>query len=82
MADQVNGHPYDTVRSDQRHRLGLELRQLQDRDFQCIAHHSRVYRIAVYLLRRVLYNAAWAWMQGVFLTQDEPEGVEIPHAGS
>jgi len=28
----------------------------------------------------VLYNAASAWRRGVFLTQDEPEGEEKPHA--
>ena len=36
--DQVNGHRFDAVRSYQLSRLGLELRQLQDRDFRRIVH--------------------------------------------
>ena len=47
MANQIKGHAFDAVRSDQLRRLGLELRQLQDRDFQRIAHYSEVYRSAV-----------------------------------
>jgi hypothetical protein len=47
MVNQINGYRFDAVRSDQLCGLGLELRQLQDRGFGRIVHHSRVYRNAV-----------------------------------
>ena len=40
MVNQINGYRFDAIRSDQLRGLGLELRQLQDRDFRHIAHYS------------------------------------------
>ena len=47
MVDQVDCQLLDAIRSDQLRSLGLELRQLQDRDLRRIIHYSRVYRNAV-----------------------------------
>jgi hypothetical protein len=47
MVNQINGHCFDAVRSNQPSGLGLEFRQLQDRDFRRIIHYLEVYRNAV-----------------------------------
>jgi hypothetical protein len=47
MVNQIDGHGVDAVHADQLRGLGLELRQLQDRDFARTVHHSGLYRNAV-----------------------------------
>jgi hypothetical protein len=46
MVDQINGYGLNAIRSDERHSLGLELRQLQDRNLRPIFHCPAVYRNA------------------------------------